>query len=173
MGDVIGINSLPNELLGDIFLHYQRALEGGNEIDYRPRLRSLFLWKHIMLVCRHWREVALNIAALSGWVIIDIASVHRIKPVNYIEDPDENLVERTERAQGRLSVVFKPRTTNAPLEMYLALPSLAIAILPGHILATQAHRLHHLTIPTQASLGSSTSFTSLLEIGEANKSITF
>ncbi|KAI1786901.1 hypothetical protein LXA43DRAFT_747332 [Ganoderma leucocontextum] len=71
------INNLPVEILASIFLHVQRmdfvARRSLMQLDFLCQLRSLFtplalarstthwppFWTVLMLVCRHWRELAL------------------------------------------------------------------------------------------------------------------
>ena len=131
------VHKLPNELLAKVFVSFAPDSPDWYWQSLQPII-SLDLLGIIMLVCRHWREVALSTVDL--WRVMDIGA----RSFTASDGNSPAYLERVERAARYFDLIL-PRTAEAPLEIRFGDAEVAAYILPN-ILATLAYRLHQVVV---------------------------
>ena len=135
------LDTLPNELLSDIFVWYaiETSKSHSASMRRRPQPRGYYGWGDIMLVCRRWRDVALSSPAL--WRAVDVKLSTQRRALS--EDSLDNDAE-TQNPFRWLELIL-PRTAKATLELVFGSPAVAIAALPK--LNAESSRIGTLVVP--------------------------
>ena len=136
MDDPSHIHKLPNDILAKVFVYFATESSGWY-CQWLPMISTERLCD-IMLVCRHWREVASSAADL--WRQMNIGQRY----FTWSDGCYHIYVERVERAARYFDLIL-PRTADAPLEVRAVDAEVSAYILPK-ILESQAHRLRRVSV---------------------------
>ena len=142
MGDPSHIQKLPNELLAKVFVFSNPE----DSWEFSPIEKDAL--GRIMLVCRHWRQVAVSTTDL--WCTIDIAAtlVYHWQSLD-INPPD--YLQCVEKASRYLALIL-PRTADALLEIRFHDERVATHILPN-IIEAHGHRLRKVMVGVRSPQG--------------------
>ena len=134
------INQLPNELLSEIFLTYREVTRPLMTFSRHraPWWEKAFWWVDIMLVCCHWRAVALATVDLWKTIVVSTPEIP-----SFSDDKSAVISCKRSMALRWLDVVLS-RTSNAPLRLAFEDKILAQTALP--IISDKSLRIHSLKI---------------------------